>query len=249
VVPHDAHWDVYIAAGGPHGDWRIARAALALDSAEARIAVQASLPREIHNAWTRPGNLGVSRHDFLTSACVACLYVPSGQGQNRDELVAHALRMTTQIDVRRVRLYLDTGAPLDQTAIDWIADRLGFDAAARGRAAHFVGEPLEVFYTRGLCGGAVIPLADLRGRVHAVEVPLAFQSTLAGVLLAADVVIEACGLRAFRLPARTEVNLLAPLGRVLNSPQGRSASGACLCHDPEFARAYRDKYGLVADGR
>ena len=249
VVPHDVHWDAYIAREGPHRAWRIERAALALDTADARIAVQASIPRAIHNAWTRPENLGISRHDFLTGACVACLYVPRGRRPNRDEIVARAFHMTAEIDLRRVRLYLDTGAPLDLAAIDWLANSLGLDVAARRRAAQFVGAPLLVFYTRGLCGGAVMPLSDMGGRVHAVEVPLAFQSTLAGVLLAADVVMEACALRSRQLPARTEVNLLAPMGRVLNSPQERPSSGACLCQDAEFVSAYREKYGLADSAR
>ncbi|HXE81700.1 MAG TPA: E2 ligase fold family C protein [Gemmatimonadales bacterium] len=242
VVPHDKHWQQYITNGGPSKDWRIARAALALDSAEARVAVQSSLPREVHNAWTRPENLGISRHNFLLGPCVACLYVLDSQRPNRDEVVARALGMSNETDVRRVRLYLDSGAPLEQDAIDWIADRLGLELDARTRAEEFLGEPLEVLYTRGLCGGLIVSLTDLVGRVHAIEVPLAFQSALAGLLLAADVVAGACGLRTCALPARSEVNLLAPLGSVLSSPHGRPASATCLCQDAEFVRVYREKY-------
>lgn len=49
VVPHRADWEHY-ASG--REDWRFDRVAAALDTARDRIAVQASLPRWIANAWT-----------------------------------------------------------------------------------------------------------------------------------------------------------------------------------------------------
>ena len=58
---------------------------LALDSAKDRCAAQASLPRRVANAWTQPGDLGVSSHDFLEGACVNCMYLPDGQQKNEDQ--------------------------------------------------------------------------------------------------------------------------------------------------------------------
>ena len=58
--------------------YKVDRLLLALDSAYHRRAAQASLPRWIANAWTQPGDLGVSTHDFLDGACVYCLYLPDG---------------------------------------------------------------------------------------------------------------------------------------------------------------------------
>ena len=50
---------------------------VALDSPEARIAVQASLPGPLYNAWTHPADVGWSRHErFGEDPCLACLYWP-----------------------------------------------------------------------------------------------------------------------------------------------------------------------------
>ena len=50
-----------------------------VDTAAARIGIQAGLPRHIYNAWTQPADIGWSRHErFGDDPCLACLYVPSG---------------------------------------------------------------------------------------------------------------------------------------------------------------------------
>ena len=56
--------------------YRWERMLLALDSARDRRSAQASLPRWIANAWTQPGDLGVSLHPSFDSdgVCVSCLY-------------------------------------------------------------------------------------------------------------------------------------------------------------------------------
>jgi len=49
-----------------------------------RIALQASLPKWIVNAWTQNVDLGVSRHDFATAgACLACLYMPTARSKTK----------------------------------------------------------------------------------------------------------------------------------------------------------------------
>jgi len=65
---------------------------VALDSARDRRAVAASLPQHVINAWTQPGDLGISSHDFLGGACLACLYLPDGRTPNQDEVVAKGAR-------------------------------------------------------------------------------------------------------------------------------------------------------------
>src|SRR6185312_4825959 len=65
---------------------RIDHLLLALDSAQDRRAAQASLPRWITNAWSQPGDLGISTHDFLNGACVSCLYLPERALMNEDAI-------------------------------------------------------------------------------------------------------------------------------------------------------------------
>ena len=49
----------------------------------------------------------------------------------------------------------------------------------------FEGRPLRALHTEGFCGGTVTPLGEPGRSANDVHVPLAHQSALAGVLLAA----------------------------------------------------------------
>lgn len=244
VVPHDLPWADHVAAfTAAQGHWRITRVALALDTAADRVRVQAALPERVLNAWTQPDNLGISRHDFLQGPCVCCLYLPTGRVPNQDELIAAAFRITDALELKKVRWYVDTGAPLDLEALGWLADRIGADADTRQRMQGFAGRPLVTLYARGVCGGLLLPgAAPGDGIAAGGDVPVAFQSALAGILLAAEIVLDAAALRDTSLPPRTEIDLLRPLGRRLNAPQQRPPQGGCLCQDPDYVQAYRAKY-------
>ena len=89
------------------------RLLLALDSAYHRRAAQASLPRWIINAWTQPGDLGVSKHDFLEGACVYCLYLPDGTSKNEDEIIAEGFGVPDRLMQIRTLLHNSEGAPRD----------------------------------------------------------------------------------------------------------------------------------------
>jgi hypothetical protein len=71
---------------------------------------------------------------------------------------------------------------------------------------------------------------------------MAFQSALAGIMLAIEIICSAAPFRVASLPTKTEINLLKPIGRTLNSPEGKHSSGRCLCQDADFVAAYRSKY-------
>lgn len=237
VVPHTLAWDEYLRE---RGDWNLERVALALDSAEDRIFAQASLPRRIFNSWTQADNLGVSRHDFLTTACVACLYLPTTQRPDLDDLVADALKFQGEQELRLVREYLDTERPLDRAMLSKIAHQVG---VAEDVLLQFEGAPLIALYHRAACAGIILRFGgELGSSVHQVEVPMAFQSALAGIMLAAEVVIDAAGLRMAGLPVRTETNLLRPLSGTLCTPEAKHSSQRCICQDADFITAYRSKY-------
>src|SRR5260370_12464473 len=63
----------------------------------------------------------------------------------------------------------------------------------------FVGRPLRNFYQKAICGGMMIGLTGT-GNPGTAVVPMAFQSALAGLGLAADLVKHAAGLP---IPAAT----------------------------------------------
>ncbi|WP_423141108.1 E2 ligase fold family C protein [Parablastomonas sp. CN1-191] len=220
----------------------IARVVVALDSAADRIGVQSALPRRAHNAWTQPGDLGVSRHDFLgPEACLACLYMPQGGRPNHDQLIAAALAWPTDPDSLRVlREMLANGQPVGELFVRQVAANLGI---LPDSLLVFADQPLESFYVKAVCGGLTL---EAVGNRPPIEAPLAFQSALAGIMLAADLIVEVAGLRA-PLPTKTVVDVLRPVGsrlnvRVLKPPA--DAPAPCICTDADFIKAYCDKHGM-----
>lgn len=243
VVPHPERWGAYLS--GLSGGWKFDRVAVAVDSARDRIAVQAALPRVTFNAWTQAGDLGVSRHELRDdSACLACLYLGNGDIRNEDELIATAIGMPER--VRDVRRLLHLGGAVGREWIELIATAMGVQTAD---IISFEHRPLRAFYSEAICGGLVM---RLQGRVNAgaTEVPLAFQSALAGVLLAACVVADSMSVS---LPTRGKavLDLLRPLGRHLLVPLAKHVSGRCICQDPDYVATYmkRHEVGTVPADR
>ena len=208
---------------------------LALDSAKDRCAAQASLPRRVANAWTQPGDLGVSCHDFLEGACVNCMYLPNGKRKNEDEIIAESFGVLDRLMQVRTLLYKDEGAP---------QDLLVAIAAARNlplaKLLPFEGRPLRTLYTEGFCGGAVIPLGEPGRPAQEVHVPLAHQSALAGVLLAAAGV--RIGLSRHVDSVVTQYDVLKPQERFQVYPAAKHPGKRCICQDADYRDVYRRKY-------
>lgn len=212
------------------------RVAVALDTAEDRIALQASLPKWIVNAWTQDVDLGVSRHGFADdAACLACLYMPAGLVKNEHERVAEELRIPDAH--MEIRTLLQTRQPVSEPFVRRVATAFGvpFDALQA-----FVGQPIQNFYQSAVCGGLMV---GLTGGAHlgTAVVPMAFQSALAGIMLAADMVKHAAGMPAASTTT-TRINLLRPLAPFLGDPRAKDSSGRCICGDRDFLDAYRRKY-------
>ena len=74
---------------------------------------------------------------------------------------------------------------------------------------------------------------------------MAFQSAMAGVLLAAEIVADAMALRRTQIEPTTTMDLLRPIGRLLNQPRGKSETGRCICQDADYLRAYRGRYAIA----
>ena len=208
---------------------------LALDSAKDRCAAQASLPRRVANAWTQPGDLGVSLHDFLEGACVNCLYLPDGEQKNEDQIIAESFNVPDRLMQVRTLLYKNEGAPRDLLVAIATARDLPL-----AKLLPFEGRPLRALYTEGFCGGAVIPLGDLGKPAIDVHVPLAHQSALAGVLLAAGGVRMGLAERVDSVV--TQYDVLNPQGRFQVYPAAKHAAKRCICQDADYREVYHRKY-------
>jgi molybdopterin/thiamine biosynthesis adenylyltransferase len=238
VRKHAVRWGHFLGAQSTMP--ALDRVAVALDSARDRIAVQASLPRKVFNAWTQAGDLGISRHTMNgPTGCLACMYIRDGASKNEDQLVAEAIGMPERL--LEVRAMLHSGAAVGVQGVHEIAVALSI---APESLMAFASKPLRAFYTEAICGGIVLRLQGGSNMHGATEVPMAFQSALAGILLAAAVVADSA---AYAEPAGTKatIDLLRPLGTHLTVPVAPHKSGRCICQDPDYREAYANKHGLT----
>lgn len=230
-------WQEYVQE---RNNWQLQRVAIAVDSAEDRIAIQGALPGKIFNAWTQPEALGVSRHlNFLNDPCLACLYLPTGKKKSRSEEVAENLGLFGPQNELIVRGYLAQDKPVDAHLIGLIAAAKNIQAS---ELMKYVGSNLNVFHSEVVCGGVLMNLAkDTEGNNASLQVPSAFESALAGIMLAAEVVID-CNNLVRDQPTVTRFNLMRPLNNYLSEMYQKHASGKCICGDAHFRETYRKKY-------
>jgi hypothetical protein len=236
-VGHPSVWGEFLR---DNPEVNLDKVAVALDTAADRIAVQASLPRHVLNAWTQPGDLGVSRHyDFDTQPCLACLYLPSGEAKSLSFLVAESLCLPEA----EVRSLLHSGYCVEATFLRRVAEaaKIPLDALLP-----FANHPLRMFYSKAVCGTTHFA-ANPNARRGEAAVPMAFQSVLAGVLLAAELVADSAPLRTMPMPPLTKMNLLAQMGSQLLEPAVKHASGRCLCQDHIYRRNYKKKFSGACD--
>ena len=235
AVPHHDTWAAFVATQGY--TWE--RVLVAVDSARDRRAVQGSLPRWIANAWTQTGDLGVSSHAFLgANACLACLYLPTGRTKSEDQLIAEGLKVPHLQD--QVRFLLGSGNGASKELCDAIA--AAWDVPTE-RLGAFVGRPIRELWVEGVCGGGVIPLGKAGSAPGEQQVPLAFQSAFAGLLLAAEAVRDVLrgGTERKTLVRRVDV-LRRRLGDPAPRPALKAGTGSCICEDPDFVATYKTKY-------
>jgi hypothetical protein len=232
-VSHAKLWAEFVAEEGY--DWPLVL--VGLDSARDRRAVQAALPGWVANAWTQPGDLGVSVHSRFggDGACVSCLYLPSGPAPNEDELVAKALGVPDR--QQQIRGLLHHGVPVPADLLEAISAGIDVPIQALRR---FSGGGIRELYVDGLCGGALIGLEGLGRPVQEVHVPLAHQSTLAGVLLASRFVHHMLG-DDEELTRITRIDVLRPLGSYLTQ-LAKARDARCICRDTDYTAIFAAKW-------
>ncbi len=240
TVSHPLAFETFAAEGAEYRFPSI----VALDSARDRRQVQAALPPWIANAWTQTGDLGVSTHEFVgRGACLACLYLPAGAVASEDQIYAEALGIPEQLlEVRRL---LVEGGSVPLPLLELIATRLGADPPS---IAHFDGVGIRALYVEGLCGGGMLPLGRTGTPRPDVHVPLAHQSALAGIMLAARAIARAiAGRRDGTLITR--INLLRPVTpEWATQPSLKDPRRLCICQDADYQAVYRGKYSLTNTG-
>lgn len=207
--------------------------AISVDNEEGRRVAQALLPELVVNGWTGELSLGASWHRFGESACLACLYQPTARGLSATEQAAQALGLSPE----RAAFLWVTRSPLEPPDIASAAASLG---VASESLSPWLGRTLGDLYTDAVCGA--VPL-DVVGLGKFESVPLAHQSVLAGVMMAAELVkrsdptLIAAGQREALV---SYDNVLRPPPAHWAKPRARETS--CICGDADYQSVYTDRW-------
>ena len=217
-----------------HGGLTIPTICISVDNIPTRRVAQGLLPRLIVNGWTGDQALGSSWHVFSRkAACLACLYHPHGQGQSQTEQAARALGLTPE---RAALLWL-THQPISDDDIAAAAAKLGIEVSL---LEPWQGKSLGEMYTDVVCGAVPISLPVI-GRVETV--PLAHQSALAGILMAAELV-KRTDSKLAKLsqeePLVSWDDVLRPPPPVWTKPRAREKG--CICGDEIYQSVYEQKW-------
>ena len=207
---------------------------ISVDNVDARRAAQALLPKIVINGWTGEQALGASWHVFSRDvACLACLYHPKGMGLSAIDQAAKAL-----------------GIPVERAAHLWVAkhplssDDLKMVSHALGVSEHELApwrhKSLGDIYTDVVCGA--VPL-NVNGVTRVEMVPLAHQSALAGILMAAELIKRSHPKLAKVAQAEPLVswdNVLQSSPAIWGKPRAREPG--CICGDVDFQAVYKAKW-------
>jgi hypothetical protein len=207
---------------------------VSVDNVDGRRAAQALLPRLVINGWTGGEALGTSWHMFSReSACLACLYHPHGQGLSAIDQAAKIF-----------------GLPLERAAVLWVSRQPMTEADVHSAATAlgvgdstlkpWLGRAIGELYTDVACGAVPIDLAGV-GKLETV--PLAHQSALAGILMAAELIKRTN--KRLAVLAQPEVlvswdNILGPPPAIWAKPRARERG--CICGDADYQEVYRQKW-------
>ncbi len=234
----EGNWAEYLNS---NGNWKNELVCVGVDSAKDRIAIQSSLPKSILNAYTEKNLIGITRHsNFVESACLSCCFIPEQKIKGRSLIVAENLKIPHQEPLIRELLYLDM--PVDRKLIELVAEA---NSVEINELLQYEGQNINNFYSTVVCGGYLLSKSNSNDEVIDIEAPLAFQSTLAGILLASELIISKLELRSTEFKNHTQLHPLFPIKRDIN-PYNHTIeedkTGRCICNDEDFKKAYINKW-------
>lgn len=226
-----------------NGICRCRLAAVSIDSKDGRVLIQASLPKEVINAYTDESRFGVSRHtDFASKVCLACLYLPEYQEKGRLQTIAEELNMKGS--EKFLYQYMRSDKQIDDAFLDLFSRQNEIDVAL---LQEYKSKSLGDFYLHMVCGYGLIKIAGENRRAEFVDVPLSFQSAMSGILFAAEIVAESSG------ASRANPNTVSQW-QVLDEINGENPShyqylknkpGNCICGDEIYIKTYLDKWKQI----
>ncbi len=212
-----------------------------VDSAKDRIGIQSSLPRVIFNGFTENGISGITKHfDFTSSACLCCGFIPEKKGIDKSQEVANNLGIGGLEN--QVRHYIYYDFPVDDQLINWIAEANGI---SKVELEQFLNIQFSKFYSDAVCGGILLSMKKTEGRPVTMEAPLAFQSSLVGVILASQFALSRIGISSTASPNSFQYYPLKAIKSGINpysTELSKDKSGRCICTDDDYLKVYKSKW-------
>jgi hypothetical protein len=207
---------------------------VSVDNVSSRRAAQALLPRFLVSGWTHEGGLGVSWHRFGSRMpCLVCLYMPDGDRPSQSEVIAQTLGL----DQREASdLYLNNRVPTEAQLA-----RIAAKTRASAKTIElWRGKAIRELFVQ-VCGAANLNVRD-DGQPEAV--PLAHQSTLAGVLMVAELIKRVSPVLSAEAQAANVIRWYDVTGPVpLSWAEPFARHPRCICSDPVYLAAHRAKWG------
>lgn len=227
-------------------NWNIDCVAVGIDNEKDRIGVQSSLPRIIFNAFTESELIGITRHlDFENKPCLACSYIPTFEGKNRTTEIAENCKIPDKVNM--IKDYYNFNASVNEIIANYSESLLQEISKANKISIEslnqYNGKKIDEFYSDFICGGTILTLSETDNEIKYVDAPLAFQSVMAGILLASELAKYHMNAE-LKLEDRTDLYHLSPFSEL--NPYHRSlnkdTTGRCLCRDEDFLIRYKEKW-------
>lgn len=250
VVPVKGNWDKYI---GKVRDSKVNCVAVGIDNSKDRIGIQSSLPKVIFNAFTETESLAITRHtNFQNQACLACSYIPLKKRKDYIDEVAENCNIPEHKEIikRYYNSNLSVGTNLEllnnKNLLSLIAESNNIPVKS---LSQFKQMTISQFYSDFVCGGIILEISNNENEIENVDAPLAFQSAMAGILLAAELVKYSMNSK-LKQEQRTDVYHLSPIINKQN-PYHRiiikDETKRCICNDLDFKNQYNKKWEDVLD--
>jgi len=187
------------------------------------------------NAATGHTKVTLSRHGFADGkACLGCLYHPALDDLTTEKRLANELGLELGV----VEEYLASNKPVTATLARQIESHRGL---ASGTLEEWVGQKIQSFHQRAVCGEAAIKTA-----AGTIVSPLSFISAAAGVLLAAELVkSSAPELRQFELDNYFRIDTLAKPNPDFKETRLPEPTKRCICWDRDYQEIYRRRYSVT----
>lgn len=238
-------WGNYVQA---RNNFRISCVAVCIDNDKDRIGIQSSLPKMTFNSFTEVESIGLTRHrNFSTEACLSCSYIPLKKKRDFFHEVADNCNVPERADL--IKVYYNANVPVNipipnicqESLLQLIANANSIEIE---ELAQFNGMVINQFYSNFVCGGVILQKSKADLSITNVDAPLAFQSAMAGILLAAELVRHFMYSNYIK-ESRTDIYHLSPIMKGFNPyhrPLLKDDTGRCICQDVDFIMRYLAKW-------